>query len=190
MSNPIPSECMRKIRQCVMEYEGTDALELLSMVMKEKSVRIHGPEHHFIVSAVIVGIYANSCNDMILKKKLLNYMAERAALIPSASCILYGTCGVMMGSGAALSVILSANMLNTTAFSVTNRMTARIQERLSGYEAVRCCKRATWIALDEAIKMLVELGLIASDNKTVKCPYSTVNTTCFGLECEFFALAP
>ena len=62
------------IKKAVHADRGIDPLNLANDIMKHPSIKMHGPEHHFLVPAVLLSAYYNATD----KKELLPDKLERA----------------------------------------------------------------------------------------------------------------
>jgi hypothetical protein len=70
---------------------------------------------------------------------------------------------------------------------MTNLMTARALERIALLGGPRCCKRNTFLALQEAIKFLSgEMGIRLPEPKEISCRFSDQNRECLKERCPFY----
>ena len=184
MADVIPVKATEAIMTICLESASCDALEIAEQLMGDCNVRMHGPEHHFLVAASILTAYCNRYN-MEAKYKFLKMAKSRTVRIPVAMCALYGTCGAMMGAGAAVSTILSANPFAPDPLVLVNRVTADIQNELASYTGIRCCKRATWASVRGAINGLNGMGGIELPVTEARCPYAGSHKACIGDRCNY-----
>lgn len=184
MAQVIPEKVIHKLIDICMASDSCDAVFLAEQLMEESSVRMHGPEHHFLVAAAILSAYCNQyCVDE--KYRFLKMAAVRTVKIPVATCALYGTCGAMMGAGAAVSILLKANPFAKEPLVIVNRVTASIQKELASYSGIRCCKRAVWASVKGAVRGLNESGASNLPCQEVRCSYAGTHDACIGNRCNY-----
>lgn len=184
MANIIPAEQMETITKICLASDCCDAAELAGRLMADSSIRMHGPEHHFLVSAAILTVYCNRyCPDS--KYRFLKMAALRTAKIPVAVCALYGCCGALMGAGAAVSIITQANPFLAEPLQLVNRVTASIQQELSGYAGIRCCKRSVWASLRGTLEVLKSCDNLVLPVSEISCPYRFQHDACIGRKCPY-----
>ena len=153
MAGIIPADKLKAIMDICTAYEDSDALELAGRLMEDPAIRMHGPEHHFLTAAAILTAYANKyCPKS--KYRFLKMASHRTVRIPVAVCAIYGTCGALMGAGTAVSIIIQANPFAAETLQIVNKATASIQNELSGYNGIRCCKRSAWASVKGALGVL------------------------------------
>jgi hypothetical protein len=70
---------------------------------------------------------------------------------------------------------------------MTNLMTARALERIALHGGPRCCKRNTFLALQEAIKFLsTEMGIRLPEPGDISCRFSDQNRECLKERCPYY----
>lgn len=67
--------------------------------MRNPNVKMHGPEHHFLVSAILLAAYYNTKKDYKEKATKIRMAKKRASQILGGFCGFYGDCGVAVGTG-------------------------------------------------------------------------------------------
>jgi len=172
-------------RAC-LDNPGTDPVALATRIMHHPSIKMHGPEHHFLVPAVLVSCYYNLKNDPEQKRKKLESAKKRGSIVPGGFCGSHGTCGAAIGSGVFFSLILDSTPLKSSEWKLSNMMTARALVTIAGQGGPRCCKRDTYLAILEAIKFLKsELNETMTANAP-GCEFSERNKECLKEDCSFF----
>jgi hypothetical protein len=73
---------------------------------------MHGPEHHYLVPAVLIAAWFNMTG-VSGKRHALDKAMKRAGMVPGGSCGTHGACGAGMGTGIFISVITGATPLST-----------------------------------------------------------------------------
>ena len=124
----------------------TNPIELAELIMNGSNIKIHGPEHHFLVPAVLLTAYYNKIGEkeMILKK--LKNARERSKNVLPGFCGFYGACGAGIGTGIFLSIILNSTPLSVNEWSLCGQMTATSLTSIASDNGPRCCKRVFRIA--------------------------------------------
>lgn len=168
----------------------TDEKNPLNMaieLMNTKSVNMHGPEHHFLVPAVLITSYYNNIDKPELKQEKLLLAKERARKVPGGICGTYGSCGAAVGTGLFISIITEATPLTEGSWGLANEMTGYALIAMGKLGGPRCCKRNTFTALVEAPKFVEErLGVKLYDYEdSVVCGFKKINKQCIGKRCPF-----
>ncbi|MCP4179867.1 MAG: SAM-dependent methyltransferase [bacterium] len=164
-----------------------DPIEMVNILMKNPAVKMHGPEHHFLIPAVLITAYYNFLKQPELKENKILKARTRAKKIPGGNCGFLGNCGAAVGTGIFMSLITGATPLSKQEWRVSNLMTAESLHRIAVSGGPRCCKRNTYIAILEAVKFINEhmkIRLVAPD--IINCEYSDLNSECIGKECLFY----
>lgn len=163
-------------------------LKMAIELMKSKSVNMHGPEHHFLVPAILITSYYNNIDKSELKERKLSLVKERATKIPGGICGTYGSCGAAVGTGLVISVITEATPLTEESWGLANEMTGHALISMGKNGGPRCCKRNTFTAIEEASKFIEKrLGVKLydyEDNKII-CEFKKYNKQCIGKKCPF-----
>ena len=180
----IPQEMIRVMTDLCLATDSCDAVEIADRMMACPEIRMHGPEHHFLVSAAILTAYTSRYSPDS-KYKFLKMAALRTIRIPVAVCALYGTCGALMGAGAAVSIITRANPFVPDSLQLVNRVTAAIQNELCGYTGIRCCKRAVWAAVRGTVCALGAYGGPGLELSDIHCRYAFTHNACIGENCPY-----
>ncbi len=184
MADIIPQEKSRRIEEIALLSDDNDAVLIAEQIMMDPLVRIHGPEHHFISAAAVIAAYCNKYHPDD-KYKMLQMAKSRTLRIPVGMCALYGTCGAMMGAGAAASIILTAHPFDKDSLKTVNTVTAEIQKEISGYDGIRCCKRVTWASVNACIDVLNSVDNIDLPKSVIACSFSRMNSDCIYEMCPY-----
>jgi hypothetical protein len=96
---------------CINSRE-TDPLALAVALMKSDNFKLHGPEHHFLVPAVLLAAYYNTLRYTDSKVKTIAEARKRATNVPGGACGLHGSCGAGVGAGIFISLITDATPLS------------------------------------------------------------------------------
>ena len=148
---------------------------------------MHGPEHHFLVPAVLLTAYYNTLRiSENRRREGLKKARERAEKVLGGFCGFYGDCGAAVGTGIMISVITGATPLSKQEWRLCNLMTAKSLLTIANHGGPRCCKRNSFLAIAEAVQFLKEyLGTTVPVNTTFLCEFSSLNKECLAEECPF-----
>lgn len=167
--------------------ESNDPLEMASALMKSPHVNMHGPEHHFLVPAVLLASYYNGRNDEELKTGKLEEAEKRARNILGGYCGFYGCCGAGVGAGMAVSLITGATPLSNHEWKLSNMMTSLSLRSIADKGGPRCCKRTAFLSIIEAAGFLNQnLEADVKIAKNFECEFSPLNNECIKNRCPFY----
>ena len=160
---------------------------IAEQIFSSPSVMLHGPEHHFLVPAVLIAALYNHTNEPGKKEKGIKNARHRAGMVRGGFCGLLGDCGAAVGTGIFVSIVTGATPLSREEWRMTNLMTARALERIALLGGPRCCKRNTFLALQEAIKFIsTEMGIRLPEPREISCRFSDQNRECLKERCPFY----
>jgi hypothetical protein len=174
------------IEQFCLQSTQTDPVEMALTLMKHPSFNMHGPEHHYLVPAVLLTAWANR-SGAGEKARWLRQARQRAEQVKGGFCGYFGDCGAAVGAGIFTSVMTGATPLSTAAWSLANRATAVCLLSIAEHGGPRCCKRNTLLALTEAGRLVREYfdaGFTVS--APPPCEFSEMNKECRGEACLFY----
>ena len=101
------------IENVCVNSESNDPMELATIVMNSPQLQMHGPEHHFLVPAVLLAAYYNIKGDPEQKKRKIKAARERSSNILGGFCGFHGDCGVAVETGIFVSLVTEATPLST-----------------------------------------------------------------------------
>jgi hypothetical protein len=166
-----------------------DPLELAKIVMNSDKVPMHGPEHHFIVPAVLLAAYYNIKSDPDEKRRKIKEAKARSSNILGGFCGFYGDCGAAVGTGIFVSLVTGATPLSKDEWRLSNMITAKSLLSVANHGGPRCCKRNTFLSIMEAADFSREnLHVPITINKDIKCEYNTLNAECLRSGCPFYSV--
>ena len=164
----------------------TNPLETALALMRSSRIKMHGPEHHFLVPAVILKAYYNALNIPAEAESALRKARQRSEKVLGGFCGFYGDCGAAVGTGIAVSVITGATPLSRKEWRQSNLMTAKSLLTIAHHGGPRCCKRNSFLAIREAVGFIEEeLGVILTKGEP-KCEFSHLNGECLEEDCLFY----
>jgi hypothetical protein len=175
------------IEQFCLQAKSTDPVEMAFTLMNHPSVAMHGPEHHFLVPAVLLTAYNNIHHNLDLGAKL-KQARKRGENVPGGSCGFCGNCGAAVGTGIFISLITGSTPMAQKEWQMSNRMTAHSLLAIADYGGPRCCKRDTFLALQTARAYLLEqTGSTFEMTDPIRCDFSPLNRECLHEECPFYS---
>ena len=178
---------------CLTQYCGSEkksALNLAIQIMDDPRFRMHGPEHHFLVPAVLLTeackIQGRTPEEFSL---CLNEAQMRSKNVLKAFCGLYGACGAAIGIGIYGSVLTGTTPYSIETWGIVNQGTAESLGEMAKLNGPRCCKRNTFVALYYAIGFSRQhFGIDMEESEIKKCHYYPMNKECKKSACPFFPM--
>jgi len=165
--------------------EGTDPLEIARSLMRHPAVKLHGPEHHFLVPAALLAADANARGVPEEKPRLVAEARRRSDPVAGGFCGFQGACGAAIGAGIYVSLATGATPLADEAWGLANGATARALEVLARVGGPRCCKRTTGLVLLAAVKYARERLGVELGGRGAPCEVSDLNGECIRARCPF-----
>ena len=176
------------IERICIQSGSLKAVDLAIELMKAPSISMHGPEHHFLVPAVLLTAYYNQTGNPREKERKIRVARQRAENVLGGFCGFYGACGAGVGTGIFLSLITDSTPLSTENWGLANQMTAESLRCIGALGGPRCCKRDTFMALKTAKKFLKQKMDVALDiPDTINCEFTEFNRECLEEGCPFHA---
>jgi len=164
----------------------TNPVEIADQIMGNPKIKLHGPEHHFLVPAVLLTAYYNKTGKPEMIREKLRIARQRAKVVLGGFCGFYGTCGAAIGTGIFMSVMSGATPLSKEEWTLSNRITAACLYEIANIGGPRCCKRVTYLALGKAVEFIEEHLDVILDPTEVTCSWYKRNKECISNECPFF----
>jgi hypothetical protein len=162
--------------------------ELLQVIMKNPVIKMHGPEHHFLVPAVLISAYYNAIGTPEQKETKLKTALSRSKNILGGFCGFYGTCGAGVGAGIFISVVLGATPVSGKEWQLSNLATAECLKAIALAGGPRCCKRDSFKAIETTVLFIKEHLNVDLESTPIKCTFSSKNRECLHDDCEYFGL--
>jgi len=176
------------IERFTVASTSTSPLEMAVALMRSSSVKMHGPEHHFLVPAVLLSAAYNVRGEPAEKGKRIALARQRAEHVLGGFCGFYGSCGAAVGTGIFMSVMTGATPLSREEWRLSNLMTSQSLRTIAEAGGPRCCKRNSFLAIREALRFTkdrfgLDLGALSDP---VKCEFFSLNKECRKVECPFY----
>ena len=155
--------------------------------MKNPKIKMHGPEHHFLVPAVLLSACYNKKKDYRKKENKIKEARRRAETIFGGVCGSHGICGAAVGTGIFISLITDATPLSEKEWKLSNQITAENLLTIAEWGGPRCCKRDTFLAIIGAVKFLRKHFEFTIDiDKDFLCEFTKLNKECKKTDCMFY----
>lgn len=173
------------IRHICLHSRETDVVTLMQTIRSHPRFRIHGPEHHSLVPAVILTALRNSGSD-ITDEQIITGI-QRGQTIAGGSCAFLGACGAAVGVGIAMSVLIASNPYDGDKRQMVQQATLKALEEIASYNAPRCCQRDSWLALQKASELLKALlGQTLIVKQSLVCHQFASNKECIFNRCPLW----
>ena len=155
-------------------------------IMRNQAINMHGPEHHYLVVASLLAAYRNA-GGKIDWGTALPSARQRAENVPGGICGLWGSCGAGIAIGIFVSIITGATPLSEEEWSWANQSTSRALAVISEHGGPRCCKRNSYLAIQQAVILVKEKFDIHMElPERVTCEFSPRNKQCRKDRCQFY----
>lgn len=158
--------------------------EILEKMMDMPFCHMHGPEHHIMVGSALLTAYKNAGGDLDLPKAL-DLMQSRGRQVPGGICGFWGSCGAAVSTGIFVSIVTGATPLAEESWGLCNRMTSRVLARVGEIGGPRCCKRNSYIAIEEAVAFVRENMGVEMELDRICCGHIKKNNQCIGKRCPY-----
>ena len=174
------------IEKVCVQSDSIRPVELAIKLMKSPSVKMHGPEHHYLVPAVLLTAFYNEKGQLGEKVKKLRVARKRAENVLGGFCGFYGACGAGVGTGIFVSLITDSTPLSTDTWGLANKLTSESLACIAELGGPRCCKRDTFLALETASEFVQEhFSVTLPITEPMLCEFSHLNRECLLAECPF-----
>jgi hypothetical protein len=164
----------------------TDPSEIAVRIMKNPKIKMHGPEHHFLVPAALLASYCNATGKRDALPAMLAEARKRAKNVLGGFCGFYGACGAGVGTGIFVSVMTGSTPLSGNEWGLCNLMTSESLASIAEGGGPRCCKRDSFRALESAAAFLKERFGVIIPLGAIKCVFSAMNKECKKDGCKYY----
>jgi len=179
------------IESICIKSETTKPVDLAIELIKKPSTSMHGPDHHFLVPAVLLTAFYNQKGDAKEKEKKIKVARQRADTVLGGFCGFYGACGAGVGTGTFLSLIMDSTPFSTETWGLSNQMTAENLRCIGALGGPRCCKRDTIMALKTTRKFLKQqMGFALNIPDQIICTFTENNKECIKEKYPFHVKEP
>ena len=167
---------------------GRDPVALATRLMRHPAVKMHGPEHHFLVPATLLTAWSIATGGAD-RAALLAEARRRSDTVVGGSCGFHGACGSGIGVGIFASLATGATPRSGASWGQANRATGRTLQLIGDVGGPRCCKRTTWLALLGGIRFAREELGVALEGRGPRCEFHAKNADCLERTCPFYPSA-
>ena len=177
---------MEGIKLIAHDTRHKDPILIATEMMRDPSINMHGPEHHFLVAAALLAAYKNVGGKIDFDETLFN-AGLRAKEVPGGICGTWGSCGAGISTGIFISLVTGATPLSEKEWSLANQMTSVSLSSIADNGGPRCCKRNTYLAIFQAVAFIKEYnGLVMDLPEQVTCEFFKRNAQCKKAECLYY----
>ena len=180
------SEAVDYIENYCKNNFSKDPVKIATELMRNPKIKMHGPEHHFLVPAVLLTSYYNTIGTPEMIGEKINIAKSRAEKVPGGICGSCGNCGAGVGSGIFISTITKATSLSEEPWKLSNLMTAKSLENIANNGGPRCCKRDSYLAIQTAVEFLKNNFNVYLPVSEIICEFSNMNKDCKKEACLFY----
>jgi hypothetical protein len=166
--------------------ESVDPIEIANFLMRNTIIKMHGPEHHYLVPAVMLSAYYNHTGTQHKKKAFLKVARKRAESVLGGFCGTHGNCGAAVGTGIFISIVTGNTPLAEKEWQLSNTVTGKSLLTIAEQGGPRCCKRDSYIAITVAIDFLEEQFNLSLPKNPIICDFSEKNKQCKLHDCQYF----
>lgn len=168
-----------------MKSKSKNPIEMLTDMMSDPYIYMHGPEHHIMVGASLITAYKNAGGEVDLGEALAE-MKKRGSKYPGGSCGFWGCCGAAVSTGMFYSIVTGTTPLSGKSWGDGNLMTSNALRKIGEIGGPRCCKRNSFTAVIAAVEFVREnLGIEMELPEQIKCGHSSRNKQCLGMKCPY-----
>ena len=137
-----------------------------------------------MVGAALLTAYKNAGGEIDLPKALQE-MYSRGHAVPGGVCGFWGACGAGVSTGQFVSIVTGSTPLAVEPWGLSNQMTAKALESIGKVGGPRCCKRDSYLAIREAVRLTEEALGVSMELGEIRCSRNEMNNRCIGRRCPF-----
>lgn len=181
--------------ECLKAYEGDEALtarEITMHLLECPELKMHCPQHHYLIpAAMLTAAYKVQGRPAEVLRDDLTEAMMRAKNVLPGFCGLYGSCGAAVGLGIFSSILTGTSPYSKGTWALTNRIVGEALIRMSEIDGPRCCKRNSFLALQEAEQFArEELEIDLGMTEKIVCEFHSRNPECKKESCPFYQVSP
>lgn len=175
-------DILKQIEALLDASTSCDPVVLIKKIFELPGLKMHGPEYHSIVPAVLVTAYQNLIGQRDSAE--ITEAIRRGKDVTGGSCGYHGGCGAALGTGIATSVIEQATPMSASERSKALEASSHALLAVSRHGGPRCCKRDALTAIESFVKNSGYLKGLVTDK--YKCLQFAKNKDCIGTKCPYF----
>ena len=173
---------LEKAEKLIAASTEKNPVSLANRVFQMDGLKMHGPEYHSLVPAILVAAMQNRNGQRDIDQ--IREAISRGKSIKGGSCGLYGSCGAGIGAGIAYSVLEGVTSMTGQKRSAANRITGHALLALSANPGARCCKREAVSSIRSFMENTDYFHGIADEEYV--CSQHSQNKNCTGAKCPYF----
>lgn len=162
----------------------TNPAEIVNLIMKHPMSVMHSPQHHILVTPVMLAALRNSGLRPLAPGRLASAI-ERTRNIPLGTCGMRGECGAAICVGALVSILTSANYQKDKERSLALQASAEALLAIAAAGGPRCCKQSVYLSLETAsifLKRELNIDLPVGP----RCEFVARNEECKKERCKYY----
>lgn len=181
------SGAMDIITTYCLQTKSNNPVEIANLIMAHPAVKMHGPEHHYLLPAVMLSVYYRITGKLDVLAVKLEKARKRSEMVPGGFCGSHGNCGAAVGSGIFMSLITEATPLSKEEWQLSNMATAKSLYSIAMHGGPRCCKRDVYFSIIETAGFVNEKFNISIPlDSAINCKFSKFNRECLYKDCIFY----
>jgi hypothetical protein len=161
--------------------ESRDPVEIALALLRHSSMRLHGPEHRFLVAAALLAAYANVRGEAKAKAGWLAEARRAVEAAPSQACACDLRTDASVGHAAGL-FVATAKGDGTLA----KKLAAASVALASQVKGASCCKRSSFLSLLQACHFTREHLGTDLRAQGPACEWWRENKQCIRDACPFY----
>ena len=165
----------------------TDHMNVALLLMKHPAIPIHGSENHLVAAySLLTGL--RNLDKVWVGKPEFDKANQRVKRASHGICGSWGVCGCAIAAGTVISVVTGATYLSDKERSLALKVASRTLDRMAQPGGPRCCKMATYVAIEVTVESLSrELAIpIQTPTDPRPCIFSKLNAECLKGRCPYY----
>lgn len=175
-------DILNHMEELLIKSTEKNPIHLAKMVFDLPTMKMHGPEHHSMVPAVLETAHQNIIGRRDVGK--IRETIKRGRDIKGGSCGFHGSCGACVGTGIAESVYLGATPSSREERGRAMMATGKALLAISELGGPLCCKRDSITSIKTYMGMSDRFK--GADDYQYICTHYKDNRDCLTVECPYF----
>jgi uncharacterized protein len=176
-------DTLSHMEKLLLESEEVHPVRLAEQVFALPTMKVHGPEHHSMVPAVLEAAWQN--RQGLRNPEKIKEAIRRGRDIKGGSCGFHGNCGACVGAGIAESIHLGARPASREERGAAMTATANALLAVSVHGGPLCCKRDSITAIEDYMERSGRYEGLAPCRYL--CSFSEYNKGCLLQDCPYYA---
>jgi uncharacterized protein len=176
-------DVLDQMEELLLKSTEKNPVRLAKMVFDMPTMKLHGPEHHSMVPAVLETAHQNLLG--LRNPEKIKESISRGKDIKGGSCGYHGACGACVGTGIAESIHLGASPSSKGERGRAMAATAAALAAVSEFGGPLCCKRDSITSIRTYMELSGRFDGLTDDYQYV-CSHYRYNKECLGTDCPYF----